>query len=371
MKALLITAAKMASGAEMITKNLYAGSSHTLIVASGNPEVLTYFETYGFNAYKIKGLLDLSRQSFMSFHWIRLPLILEHIRQCVNAHRPDYILVTNLISLLYVSLANIRKVPIVLHVHDHYTQSPRHALIAKRLRHVPSVALCVSRGVYNEMLKLNFDAAKLSVIHNGIASSAFDVTAKLSKVGVLPLKMIFVGLLVPEKGPHLILEALHQLPKELKGKLELTLVGSSAEAGYQTRLEHLAASCGVNIRFVGKQTNARQWIYESDVLIHASPSSDSFPTVVLEGMHEGCVVIAAQHTGAREMIVHGQTGFLLNPNEPQAFVDTLTFLLANPAQVQAVATASYYHAKAHLSLESFQNHFFAILGEYLGIPSAE
>ncbi len=361
MNTLLITAAKMASGAEMMINTLYSTSSHTLTVTSGNPEVLSYFNEHGYQTHDLPGLVDLTLKKVLRPQIISLPRVLHHIKQAVTLYQPAYILVTNLISLLYVSLANLRPVPIVLHVHDHYTASSRHSWIARQLTKVPSVAICVSRGVYAEMITLGFPRTKLAVVHNGVTVSSFDVKAKLAKALNLPLELIFVGVLTPEKGPHLILESLHLLPEHLKPFLNFTLVGPSVEPTYTARLENLARTCGVKTHFVGKQSNARQWIYKSDLLIHASPTSDSFPTVVLEGMHEGCVVIAAKHTGAKELLTDQQTGFLINPREPQHLAQTLSLLLENLHLTREVATASHSYARNHLSLETARQNFFTLV----------
>jgi glycosyltransferase involved in cell wall biosynthesis len=358
MKALLITQAKVVSGAEMITKQLYDHANCKLVLASGNPLVLDYFANQGFETVFVPNLVGLNRENLKLRTLARLPASAVALQKAIKDIDPDYIHLTNVPSLLYTRLALKTPTPVLLHVHDHYLQDRFVSFVARQLKYFPRRVICVSRGVQEEILTLGFDKSKVKVIYNGIAFSQFDVEAKLARRPSELLRLIFVGLLTPAKGLHILLETLTLLPQAMKSRLELSVVGQSLEPNYKEKLHALARASGVEVHFIGKQLNARQWIFDHDILIHCSLGTDSFPTVVLEGMHEGCAVIGAKHTGAKEMIEDGVTGLLVDVKEPQQLYNALFRLLQEPDLRQHLATSAYQQAKQNLGLETFRQHFF-------------
>jgi glycosyltransferase involved in cell wall biosynthesis len=62
---------------------------------------------------------------------------------------------------------------------------------------------------------------------------------------------------------------------------------------------------------------------KADVCLIPSLMKDPFPTTVLEAMSANKVVITTNHGGAKEAIVDGESGFLINPNDPKQFAKTI------------------------------------------------
>ena len=134
-----------------------------------------------------------------------------------------------------------------------------------------------------------------------------------------PLRVVFLGNLIPRKGLHVLLEALARLqPNEAT----LAVVGSKAFAPrYAQHMRRRAAAPDLRgrVRFYGRQDDAglRRLLHWGQVL--ALPSQyEGFGIVYLEAMGFGLPVLAGSQGAAWEFVTEGKNGFLLPADEAQA-----------------------------------------------------
>ncbi|HEV3027684.1 MAG TPA: glycosyltransferase family 4 protein, partial [Planctomycetota bacterium] len=142
------------------------------------------------------------------------------------------------------------------------------------------------------------------------------------------LRVIFLGRLVPYKGPDMLIEAAAPLIRE--GRLELTLVGDGPERG---NLEQQIRSCGVEagVRLTGwvNQPEVHRHLAEADVM--AFPSIREFGgAVALEAMASGAVPIVMNYGGPGELVT-ASTGYLLEMGNRSGIVDQLRSVLGKLA----------------------------------------
>ena len=145
---------------------------------------------------------------------------------------------------------------------------------------------------------------------------------------------MFVGQMRPYKGvPHL-LEAVagHE-------ELSVTLVGGGGLLDdYRALAQRLHAT---NATFAGRVPDeAFRMLYaEHDVIVLPSTTrAEAFGLVLLEGMSAGCVPVASDLPGVRE--VAGPTGLLVPPNNPAALRDALLQLARDPERLADMSTRS-------------------------------
>jgi glycogen(starch) synthase len=72
-----------------------------------------------------------------------------------------------------------------------------------------------------------------------------------------------------------------------------------------------------------------KWYGKAGILVVPS-SYDTFPLVILDGMHHGLAVIASSIGGALDIIRHGETGLLFTPKDIGSLVNCIVMLLKNP-----------------------------------------
>lgn len=155
-----------------------------------------------------------------------------------------------------------------------------------------------------------------------------------------PLRVLFVGQMRPYKGVETLLAAVAGQPD-----IRLTLVGQGSQLpGYQNLAARLAAD---NARFVGRLSAADLGgQYEaSDVIVLPSVTrAEAFGLVLLEGMAAGCVPVASDLPGVRE--VAGPTGLLVPPADPHALRAALRGLASDPGRIEVLQEESWLAAQS-------------------------
>jgi glycosyltransferase involved in cell wall biosynthesis len=66
---------------------------------------------------------------------------------------------------------------------------------------------------------------------------------------------------------------------------------------------------------------------------------EGFGIVYAEAMACGCVAIGTEGEGIADLIVSGENGYLVPPDDPEAIVETITACLQQPESMRAVADA--------------------------------
>jgi rhamnosyl/mannosyltransferase len=148
------------------------------------------------------------------------------------------------------------------------------------------------------------------------------------------LHVLFVGQMRPYKGVETLLAAAAGQPW-----LRLTLVGEGAELA---RYRRLADRLGVgNARFTGRVSHAElhhQYEVHDAVVLPSVTHAEAFGLVLLEGMVAGCVPVASDLPGVRD--VAGPTGLVVPPGDPAALRAALRGLASDAALLERLGAAS-------------------------------
>jgi glycosyltransferase involved in cell wall biosynthesis len=159
-----------------------------------------------------------------------------------------------------------------------------------------------------------------------------------------PLRLLFIGNVIPRKGLHTLLDALALLPK---GSVQLDIVGSLVtDPDYAAEMQKRAGKVNpASIRFHDALNNEPlvAMLKTSHVLVVPS-SYEGFGIVYLEGMAFGLPAIGTKAGAASEIIEENRTGYLISPNNDRA----LAFHLAALARDRELLT--------RLSLNAWQRY---------------
>ncbi|MFP8954143.1 glycosyltransferase family 4 protein [Natrialbaceae archaeon A-arb3/5] len=219
-------------------------------------------------------------------------------------------------------------------------------------RYLESVdaAICTSeftRGRTLELASLPTLVAPPAGRHGGAARSAAAVKNRARTDESAPLRLVFVGNIVPRKQPIALVSALNRLGVNWN----LTVVGSHEQnPAYAKRLCERVDALGLDgrmsFRGVVEDETLESILDRSHVL--AVPSRyEGFGMVYLEAMERGVVPIGSAVGGASEFIVDGRNGFLADPAEPDRLVDILDGLAADRDRLAALGCAALETAAAH------------------------
>jgi len=184
-----------------------------------------------------------------------------------------------------------------------------------RLGHV----VAPSQAMVDFMLGHGFPASRLHVIPLGI-EPADEADGREDG----PLVAGVASNLEYWKGVDVLIDA----ASAMRAPVQLEVFGGGSLAG---ELERQAHEAGVDSRFHGFVPDARSRLRELDVLVQPS-RADNFPLAVLEAMSAGVAVVATRVGGVPELVVDGETGLIVEPEDPAALAEALDSLAADPAR---------------------------------------
>jgi glycogen synthase len=213
--------------------------------------------------------------------------------------------------------------------------------------------IAVSKEMKRDVVELyGVDENKVKVIYNGIDPDFYHPIsdeAVLQKHGINPQKpfVLFVGRITRQKGISQLIQAISQIDENA----QIVLCAGAPDT------PELAEECKNLIAIASEKRDGIIWIQEmmphtelrviySHATVFATPSLyEPFGIINLEAMACGTPVVGSAVGGIPEIIVEGETGFLVelehksktdfSPKNPEKFqsnfAEKLNILLTNPS----------------------------------------
>ena len=154
--------------------------------------------------------------------------------------------------------------------------------------------------------------------------------------------ILFLGRLVPEKRPELLIDAFKSINTTNK---RLVIAGGSSDTSEYERQLHERAKGDSRILFTGFVTGKPLAELYSNAYCYVLPSDvEGMPMSLLEAMAYGCACVTSDISECSDVL--GETGAIFTRGDVAALREVLTALLSNPAYVTKLG------AKAKARLES-------------------
>jgi glycosyltransferase involved in cell wall biosynthesis len=111
-------------------------------------------------------------------------------------------------------------------------------------------------------------------------------------------------------------------------------------ATYQTHFLRRHPSAARAVKFVGTVSDQRlSDLYAACDLFVAPSLYESFGLIYLEAMNYGKAVVGCRAGGIAEVVEHGQTGLLVEPEAPAALAEAIVALLRSPERLRSFGLA--------------------------------
>jgi glycosyltransferase involved in cell wall biosynthesis len=237
-------------------------------------------------------------------------------------------------------------------------------------------SVCVSRGVLRfsrEVAGLN--PARLTVIPNGIDPRPSDSVVALPRAAIgVPDDAhlaLYVGRLDPQKGLPDLLDAAKRVTLQ-RPDWHLAIAGDGPSRDWL--IEQLAehARLGEKTHWLGRRDDVPRLLKTADVLVHAS-LWEGMPNVVLEAMAARRPVIGTAVEGTEDLVVPGQTGWLVPPRDPEALSRALIEAAESPERCRRYGEAGRCRVEQEFSIETtvaaYERLWAGILG--LRLPNSK
>ena len=214
-----------------------------------------------------------------------------------------------------------------------------------------------SQGVSDQFAWLN--QKKLVKIFSLVKVNKNEGASLFVKDAAIP-RIVFLGRLVEEKNPQLMLSAFHQLAKT-NTKAELWFIGSG-ELEPELKSRALQLGLGPRVQFPGGLTQPFATLAQAHVLALSS-NFEGFGNVLAEAMLLGIPVVSTDSLGPREIISDGDTGLLVPVQNAEALSNGINSLIADPAFANKLALAGQLSATQRFSEKVIVDQWLTVLND--------
>ena len=250
--------------------------------------------------------------------------------------------------------ARAARVPLIVHTshgfHFHDAMSPLQRApwvgIERWLARRTDLLLCQGREEVAESHRVGL-CPKQGIYHvgNGIDLRHFRHRTA-APVNARPV-LIFVGRLEPVKNHPQLFRALQLLQPDYRPIVKLVGDGP-LQARYAAELEQ--AGLADSVEFLGYRYDIPELTAAADIAVLPSVK-EGIPRAVMQAMAVGVPVVATDVKGTRELVVDGETGFLVPLDDAEAFADRLRLLLESDTRRRARGLRAAEYARLHFDEE--------------------
>lgn len=169
--------------------------------------------------------------------------------------------------------------------------------------------------------------------------------------------MLFLGRLVPEKRPEVLIEAFQTL--QLPGWKLVFVGGSSDTSQFAAELFALAGG-NPNIVFAGELHGEKLAEIVRGAGLFVLPSDvEGLPLAMLEAMREGIPVVASDIPAHQQLLLGGQ-GMLFQAGEVESCGDALSWAVHHPQEMAAMATKAKKHIQINYNWDRITSETLAV-----------
>ncbi len=174
--------------------------------------------------------------------------------------------------------------------------------------------------------------------------------------------LVAVCRLVPQKAVDIAIEALVRI-REKHSAAHLVVLG---EGPMRAELIDLAAARGVAdaVSLPGRVGDVAWWLRRAAVVVHPA-RWEGFGLALLEAMLCERAVVASNVSSIPEIVVDGETGLLVPPDDSARLAEAVVSLLDDPVRTRALGEAGFRRAREEFSVARMAERTAAVYEESL------
>ncbi len=298
--------------------------------------------------------------------------------------RPKILHTRNLGTLDLAPVAMLAGVPIRIHgehgwdAADVFGQSRRY----RWLRRVCDIAVSEYVAVSNDIKYWLCDVAgiapdRVQQIYNGVDVQRFNPDGRVARLesGARDGKTVIIGTvgrLDRIKNFDVLIRAFARAsakPSSNHDALRLVIVGDGPE---MSNLKDLVAELGLGdiVLLTGRRTDIAELLRAMRLFVLPS-QNEGISNTVLESMATGIPVIATRVGGNPELVVDGETGSLISPNDPDALEAAIDRYLCSPELMETHGRAARERVVGVFSLTRMLQSYHQLYDRLLGTSQAQ
>ncbi|MEP7071650.1 MAG: glycosyltransferase [Verrucomicrobiota bacterium] len=209
-------------------------------------------------------------------------------------------------------------------------------------------------------------STQVSVLTYGIPDVAREQVEVSRKPG--PVRFLLLGTIERRKGQQTLLEALHQLPKNILEQTEFEVVGRPHEKElYDDLLREAASSKYLKVHGSVDHARALSFVREADVMLSTS-RDETGPLTLLEAMALGKPIISTTVGAVAEKLRPEVDALFIPADDASALADAIIRLVSSAELRFRLGQQGRRAYEKHFTLERFGRDLLAMIEQVIGQP---
>jgi colanic acid/amylovoran biosynthesis glycosyltransferase len=257
-------------------------------------------------------------------------------------------------------------VPLIAHFHGY--DASMHSVLAEHVATYPKMfaqacaIIAVSRAMQRQLIALGAPECKVFCNAYGVDCTQFS-GAEPKTAGPI---FLAVGRLTEKKAPDLLLAAFAIAQRDVP-TMKLRVVGDGplmkmsqarvAELGLADSVTLLGAQEHIVVQ--AEMRAARCFVQHS--IVAPSGDSEGTPVSIIEASATGLPVISTRHAGIPDVVVDGETGFLVEEKDVRGMAERMIRLATQPDLAAAMGAAAQCRIREQFSIERSLGELWRII----------
>ena len=347
--------ADSSGGAERVASEVYRrlvrAGAHVLLLTTSLLGLHQNYEQDGIRVWAVPAL-DLRRATGAQVSLA--PKVFRESRRLQKAFQPNVLHANSLHFQTSVAAALLRRrsrSPMVTTMHlarpedlpiglraatAAYEQS-----VGRFIARSSSALIAVSDTVGRHAQRLGVPPERIHVVANGVDHQRFRPREQAGEGHDRPL-VLFVGRLISNKGPQVLIQALAKLSDI---EADVVFIGDGPMREQLERAVNELGSQG-RVRFEGHSGDVAGWLHRADILVRPS-FTEGLPLTVLEAMASRVCVVASDIAGNADLVREGETGLLFPVGDAGALATALHRAISDPRERGRLAERGWEASRAY------------------------
>ncbi|MBF8267678.1 MAG: colanic acid biosynthesis glycosyltransferase WcaL [Dehalococcoidia bacterium] len=216
------------------------------------------------------------------------------------------------------------------------------------------------------LVELGCPEEKIEIHHLGIDTQKFGFSYRRPGDNG-KVVLLFVGRFTEKKGLPYALRAVSRVFPSHRN-MEFRIVG---DGELRPQIEDLIRELGIGecVTLLGAQPSSRVAEEMAQAHIFLGPSvtaadgdSEGTPITLMEAQSSGLPVVSTHHADIPEVVLDGESGFLVAEGDVEALAERISYLIANPQSWEAMGEAGRRHIEqnynSYLSTRELEGIYF-------------
>lgn len=294
--------------------------------------------------------------------------LVREVRDCIREEAPDIVHIHSRRGADTLGLFAARRsgIPVVL---TRRVDSPEPRLLGLWKYRQCAKVIAISEGIADVLKRSGVRRDRLEIVRSAVDTDryrpdpaarqrlieAFDVPPEAPLVGM-------VAQLIPRKGHRVLWQAVPGILREHPGAVFLIFGQGALEGAIRRQLS--VKGWGSSVHLAGFRDDLAALLPGLDVLVHPA-FKEGLGVSLLQAAACELPLVASAVGGLREVVQHGENGFLIEPGDARALQDYTCRLLAQPGLRERLGREGRRYVERTFSLEQMVEGNWALYQEVL------